>query len=38
MWGFSLFGIGDAPSGYTLAIAVILWFTVLFADVYKRQG
>ncbi|WP_243764322.1 potassium-transporting ATPase subunit KdpB [Bittarella massiliensis (ex Durand et al. 2017)] len=32
LWGFSLFGIGDAPSGYTLAIAVILWFTVLFAN------
>ncbi|WP_343208064.1 potassium-transporting ATPase subunit KdpB [Anaerolentibacter hominis] len=28
----SLFGIGDAPSGFTLAIAVILWFTVLFAN------
>ncbi|MGN8938113.1 potassium-transporting ATPase subunit KdpB [Bittarella sp. HCP28S3_D9] len=32
LWGFSLFGVGDAPSGYTLAIAVILWFTVLFAN------
>lgn len=28
----SLFGIKDAPTGYTLAIAVILWFTVLFAN------
>ena len=25
-------GIKDAPSGFTLAIAVILWFTVLFAN------
>lgn len=28
----SLFGIKDAPSGFTLAIAVILWFTVIFAN------
>lgn len=28
----SLFGIKDAPAGYTLAIAMILWFTVLFAN------
>jgi len=28
----SLFGIKDAASGYTLAIAIILWFTVLFAN------
>lgn len=32
LWLVSLFGIEDAPSGYTLAIAVILWFTVLFAN------
>ena len=32
LWIFSLFGIQDAPSGFTLAIAVILWFTVLFAN------
>lgn len=32
LWAVSLFGIQDAPSGYTLAIAVILWFTVLFAN------
>ena len=32
LWVISLFGIKDAPSGYTLAIAVILWFTVLFAN------
>lgn len=25
----SLMGIQDAPSGFTLAIAVILWFTVI---------
>ena len=28
LWVVSLFGLKDAPSGYTLAIAVILWFTV----------
>lgn len=28
----SLFGIKDAPSGFTLAITVILWFTVVFAN------
>ena len=28
----SLFGIKDASSGYTFSIAVILWFTVLFAN------
>ncbi len=32
LWLASLFGVGDAPSGYTLAIAIILWFTVLFAN------
>lgn len=32
LWIVSLFGIKDASSGYTLAIAVILWFTVLFAN------
>lgn len=32
LWLVSLFGSKDAPSGYTLAIAVILWFTVLFAN------
>ena len=32
LWGVSLFGLKDAPSGYTLAIAIILWFTVLFAN------
>ena len=32
LWLVSLFGIKDAPSGYTLAIAVILWVTVLFAN------
>lgn len=29
---FSLFGYKDAPSGYILGIAIILWFTVLFAN------
>lgn len=28
----SCFGIKDASSGYILGIAVILWFTVLFAN------
>lgn len=28
----SLFGIKDAGSGYTLGIAMILWFTLLFAN------
>ncbi len=32
LWLLSLGGIGDAPSGYTFAIALILWFTVLFAN------
>lgn len=32
LWVLSFFGIKDAPSGYILAIAVILWFTVLFAN------
>lgn len=32
LWVFSLFKIQDAASGYTLAIAIILWFTVLFAN------
>lgn len=32
LWAVSLLGLKDAPSGYTLAIVVILWFTVLFAN------
>lgn len=32
LWVVSLFGLKDAPGGYTLAIAIILWFTVLFAN------
>lgn len=32
LWVVSLFGFKDAPGSYTLAIAVILWFTVLFAN------
>ena len=32
LWIVSLFGIKDAPTGYTLAIAIILWFTCLFAN------
>lgn len=29
---FALFGVRDAPAAFTLAIAVILWLTVLFAN------
>lgn len=32
LWVVSIFGLKDAPSGYTLSIAIILWFTVLFAN------
>ncbi len=32
LWLLSLNGVKDAPSGYILAIAVILWFTSLFAN------
>lgn len=32
LWIVSLFGIKDASGSYTLAVAVILWFTVLFAN------
>ena len=32
LWMISLFGIKDVSSGYTLAIAIILWFTVIFAS------
>lgn len=32
LWVVSMFGIGDAPTGYTFAIAIILWLTVLFAN------
>lgn len=32
LWVVSLSGLKDTSSGYTLAIAVILWFTVLFAN------
>lgn len=32
LWVVSFFGLKDAPGGYTLAIAIILWFTVLFAN------
>lgn len=32
LWIISLFGIQDVSSGYTLTIAIILWFTVLFAN------
>ncbi len=32
LWVLSLFGIRDSSQGYILAVAVILWFTVLFAN------
>ncbi len=32
LWIAALAGTKDAPAGYTLAIAVILWFTCLFAN------
>ena len=32
LWVVSLFGLKDASSGFTLAIAVILWFTCVFAN------
>lgn len=32
LWIVSLFGLKDASSGYTLVIAVILWFTCFFAN------
>ncbi|MEG0305327.1 MAG: potassium-transporting ATPase subunit KdpB [Oscillospiraceae bacterium] len=32
LWVAALFGLRDATVGYTFAIAVILWFTVLFAN------
>ncbi|WP_028044347.1 potassium-transporting ATPase subunit KdpB [Candidatus Stoquefichus massiliensis] len=32
LWFMSLGGIQDATSGFTLAIAIILWLTVLFAN------
>lgn len=32
LWIVSMFGIKDVAGGYTLTIAIILWFTVLFAN------
>lgn len=32
IWLIALWGISDESAGYTLAIALILWFTVLFAN------
>ncbi len=32
LWVVSFVGWKDAPSGYTFLIAIILWFTVLFAN------
>lgn len=32
LWVASLFGVKDASTGYTLTIAIILWFTCVFAN------
>lgn len=32
LWIISLFGLKDASSAYTFAIAIILWFTCIFAN------
>lgn len=32
LWIISLFGIKDTSTSYTLAISIILWFTVLFGN------
>src|SRR5512139_1431107 len=32
LWLHALFGQGEAPPGFILAVAVWLWFTVLFAN------
>lgn len=32
LWGMALAGVAEAPAGFILAIAVWLWFTVLFAN------
>ena len=33
LWGQALFGQGEAPAGFIGAVALWLWFTVLFANV-----
>ena len=38
LWIVSLFGLKDASSGYTLAIAVILWFTCIFANFAEQES
>ena len=38
LWIISLFGLKDASSGYTLAIAVILWFTCICANFAEAIG
>ena len=32
LFALSLFGIADAAPGFTLAVAAVLWLTVLFAN------
>ena len=36
LWVVSLFGLKDAPSGYTLAIAIILWFLPCYLPTLPR--
>ncbi|EAE9010936.1 K(+)-transporting ATPase subunit B [Listeria monocytogenes] len=38
LYFLGFFGISDEKSGYTLAIALILWFTVLFANFAEAIG
>ncbi len=38
LWIASLFGFRDAPDGYILAISVILWFSVLFANFAEAKA
>ena len=37
LWAQSLTGRGDAPSGFILAVAAWLWFTVLFAKIGRAH-
>ena len=38
VWALAFAGIRDAGFGYTLSIALILWFTVLFANFAEAIG
>jgi K+-transporting ATPase ATPase B chain len=37
LWVQALYGEGEAPAGFILAIALWLWFTVLFANFAPRS-